>query len=201
MRKSLYLRNFRSQSSQQGYALFIVLMIMIVIALLVVTAVQSYNTEQRISTNEADRKLTLSLAEAALQKGEDKILEFDGKKVVFKAKCIGTIGGAETKGLCATPDAVVPDEIRNAIDVEKIKDNAWKVNAWERGEGKKLYIDENGESVIDIKTENVSKPPVYIIEYISTDASQGSIIYRVTAKAWGKNNNTVVMLQSYVSNE
>ena len=40
---------------QQGYALFIVLMMMIVIALLVVTATQSYNTEQRISTNDADR--------------------------------------------------------------------------------------------------------------------------------------------------
>ncbi|RKV65694.1 MAG: pilus assembly protein, partial [Neisseria sp.] len=26
-------------------------------------------------------------------------------------------------------------------------------------------------------------------------------IYRVTAKAWGKNENTVVMLQSYVANE
>ncbi|MDU1535200.1 MAG: pilus assembly protein PilX, partial [Neisseria sp.] len=35
-------------SAQKGFALFIVLMIMIVIALLVVTATQSYNTEQRI---------------------------------------------------------------------------------------------------------------------------------------------------------
>ena len=55
---------------QQGYALFIVLMMMVVIALLVVTATQSYNTEQRISTNDADRKLATTLAEAALREGE-----------------------------------------------------------------------------------------------------------------------------------
>ncbi|WP_165088751.1 pilus assembly PilX family protein [Neisseria yangbaofengii] len=195
MRKSRYLNNFAPRSAQHGYALFIVLMIMIVIALLVVTAVQSYNTEQRISTNEADRKLALSLAEAALQKGEDKILEFDGKKVTFKANCLGMIGNKETKGLCATPDAMVPTGSSNAIEVESSTGNAW-----ERMADKKLYIDENGQPV-DIQAENVSKPPVYIIEYISTNPSQGSTIYRVTAKAWGKNNNTVVMLQSYVANE
>ncbi len=196
MRKSRHLNNFAPQSSQHGYALFIVLMIMIVIALLVVTAVQSYNTEQRISTNEADRKLALSLAEAALQKGENKILEFDGKKVTFKANCLGTIGDTATKGLCATPDAVVPAESSNAIAVEPSTGLAW-----ERAEGNKLHIDINGHDVMDIKAENVSKNPKYIIEYISTDTSQGSMIYRVTAKAWGKNNNTVVMLQSYVANE
>ncbi|MGN7062071.1 pilus assembly PilX family protein, partial [Neisseria sp. P0001.S006] len=37
---------------QHGYALCIVLMMMVVIALLVVTSTQSYNTEQRISTND-----------------------------------------------------------------------------------------------------------------------------------------------------
>lgn len=190
MRKPIHLNSFAPRPSQQGYALFIVLMIMIVIALLVVTAVQSYNTEQRISTNEADRKLALSLAEAALQKGENKVRDFDGKKIVFKANCLGTIDGAETKGLCATPDVVIPSG-NNAIEMESSQGNAW-----ERG-----HIDTNGEEVTDIQTENVSRRPRYIIEYISPGTSLDSTIYRVTAKAWGKNNNTVVMLQSYVVNE
>ncbi|WP_373753873.1 pilus assembly PilX family protein [Neisseria weixii] len=192
MRKSRHLNNFAPQPSQHGYALFIVLMIMIVIALLVVTAVQSYNTEQRISTNEADRKLALSLAEAALRKGENKILEFDGKKIVFAANCKGKIGTTDTNGLCASPDAKSSGDI---------KVEATSGNAWEREESNKLYIDENSVRVTDIKVDNVSKEPRYIIEYISTDSAQGSTIYRVTAKAWGKNNNTVVMLQSYVSDE
>ena len=81
---------------QQGYALFIVLMMMVVIALLVVTATQSYNTEQRISTNDADRKLATTLAEAALREGENQIFDIEGKKTTFTAKC--------EKGLCSTPN-------------------------------------------------------------------------------------------------
>lgn len=68
---------------QQGYALFIVLMMMVVIALLVVTATQSYNTEQRISTNDADRKLTTTLAEAALREGENQIFDIEGKRLLL----------------------------------------------------------------------------------------------------------------------
>ena len=64
----------QSKSNQQGFALFIVLMMMVAIALLVVAAMQSYNTEQRISTNDADRKLAFSLAESALREGENSIL-------------------------------------------------------------------------------------------------------------------------------
>ncbi|HGO9047404.1 TPA: pilus assembly protein PilX, partial [Neisseria meningitidis] len=47
-------------------------------------------------------------------------------------------------------------------------------------------------------TRSVSKPPHYIIEYLGV--KNGENVYRVTAKAWGKNANTVVVLQSYVSN-
>lgn len=198
MRQPIRLKNITPCSAQQGYALFIVLMIMIVIALLVVTAVQSYNTEQRISANEADRKLATSLAEAALQKGENKILDFYEKRVVFSENCIGSIGDQQNeRGLCATPNAVVPASMAHAIQVAQ---NA-QGNAWERRDGNQLHIDTNGHEVTDIRSEDVDRAPRYIIEYISTDLEQGSTIYRVTAKAWGKNRNTVVMLQSYVSNE
>ncbi|MCD0228641.1 hypothetical protein LN378_27800, partial [Enterobacter hormaechei subsp. steigerwaltii] len=47
-------------------------------------------------------------------------------------------------------------------------------------------------------TRSVSKMPRYIIEYLGV--KNGENVYRVTAKAWGKNANTVVVLQSYVSN-
>lgn len=40
--------------------------------------------------------------------------------------------------------------------------------------------------------------PRYIIEYLGV--KNGQNVYRVTAKAWGKNANTVVVLQSYVGN-
>ena len=68
---------------QQGYALFIVLMMMVVIALLVVTATQSYNTEQRISTNDADRKFATTLAERHCVRVRIKFLILKVKRLLL----------------------------------------------------------------------------------------------------------------------
>lgn len=46
MRKQNTLTGIPTSDGQRGFALFIVLMVMIVVAFLVVTAAQSYNTEQ-----------------------------------------------------------------------------------------------------------------------------------------------------------
>lgn len=179
----------QSKSNQQGFALFIVLMMMVAIALLVVAAMQSYNTEQRISTNDADRKLAFSLAESALREGENSILNLpDSPK--FNDEC--------DNGLCrAANTAERPTgspQITGTSNVE----------AWLRKCGDKLCIDTKGkEYPKDAKVSlpnGVSKKPRYIIEYVS-NSSTGANIYRVTAKAWGKNDNTTVMVQSYVSNE
>ena len=43
----------------------------------------------------------------------------------------------------------------------------------------------------------LNKKPKYVIEWISDGTEQ--IVYRVTARAWGENTNTVVTLQSYVA--
>ena len=92
MRRPITLNHPAKASAQKGFALFIVLMIMIVIALLVVTATQSYNTEQRISTNDADHKFATTLAEAALREGENHIYEIEDGKKPFTDDC--------AEGLC-----------------------------------------------------------------------------------------------------
>ncbi|HFC8500127.1 MAG: pilus assembly protein [Neisseria sp.] len=179
----------QSKSNQQGFALFIVLMMMVAIALLVVAAMQSYNTEQRISTNDADRKLAFSLAESALREGENAILNLpDSPK--FNDEC--------DNGLCrAANTAERPTGSPQITGTSNIE-------AWLRKCGDKLCIDTKGkEYPKDAKVSlpnGVSKKPRYIIEYVS-NSSTGANIYRVTAKAWGKNDNTTVMVQSYVSNE
>lgn len=186
MRRPLYLKQ-TSAAKQQGFALFIVLMIMIVIALLVVAVTQSYNTEQRISTNDADRKLATSLAEAALRQGEHAIIALDDKTVTFTENC--------AQGLCQAVGAISSGN--------HVVEGAGTEDAWKRkpDNNNPPYIDTNGlEYAVNTANSGISKNPRYIIEYLSTDTS-GKTIYRVTAKAWGKNENTVVMLQSYVSNE
>lgn len=194
MRKQNTLTGIPTSDGQRGSALFIVLMVMIVVAFLVVTAAQSYNTEQRISANESDRKLALSLAEAALREGEFQVLDLEytaDSKVTFSENC--------EKGLCTAVNVrtnnVNEESFGNIVvqgtpTVEAVKRSCLANSA-------SLCIDNKG---MEYKkgTAGVSKMPRYIIEYLGV--KNGQNVYRVTAKAWGKNANTVVVLQSYVGN-
>ncbi|HFB4601346.1 TPA: PilX N-terminal domain-containing pilus assembly protein [Neisseria gonorrhoeae] len=198
MRKQNTLTGIPTSDGQRGSALFIVLMVMIVVAFLVVTAAQSYNTEQRISANESDRKLALSLAEAALREGEFQVLDLEytaDSKVTFSENC--------ENGLCTAVNVRTNDANGETFDNIVVKGKP-TVEAVKRPcpakSGKNstgLCIDNQG---VEYKkgTGNVSKMPRYIIEYLGV--KNGQNVYRVTAKAWGKNANTVVVLQSYVGN-
>ncbi|HHA4001799.1 TPA: PilX N-terminal domain-containing pilus assembly protein [Neisseria gonorrhoeae] len=198
MRKQNALTGIPTSEGQRGFALFIVLMVMIVVAFLVVTAAQSYNTEQRISANESDRKLALSLAEAALREGEFQVLDLEytaDSKVTFSENC--------ENGLCTAVNVRTNDANEEAFDNIVVKGKP-TVEAVKRScpakSGKNstgLCIDNQG---VEYKkgTASVSKMPRYIIEYLGV--KNGQNVYRVTAKAWGKNANTVVVLQSYVGN-
>ncbi|EMS1738998.1 pilus assembly protein [Neisseria gonorrhoeae] len=198
MRKQNTLTGIPTSDGQRGSALFIVLMVMIVVAFLVVTAAQSYNTEQRISANESDRKLALSLAEAALREGEFQVLDLEyaaDSKVTFSENC--------ENGLCTAVNVRTNDANEETFDNIVVKGKP-TVEAVKRScpakSGKNstdLCIDNQG---VEYKkgTGSVSKMPRYIIEYLGV--KNGQNVYRVTAKAWGKNANTVVVLQSYVGN-
>ncbi|CRY98363.1 TPA: PilX N-terminal domain-containing pilus assembly protein [Neisseria meningitidis] len=195
MRKQNTLTGIPTSDGQRGFALFIVLMVMIVVAFLVVTAAQSYNTEQRISANESDRKLALSLAEAALREGELQVLDLEydtDSKVTFSENC--------EKGLCTavnvrTNNTGNEEAFDNIVVQGKPTVEAVKRSCTAKSTG--LCIDKKGMEYKKGKG-SVSKSPRYIIEYLGV--KNGENVYRVTAKAWGKNANTVVVLQSYVSN-
>ena len=180
MRRPHHLNRSKA-SAQQGFALFIVLMMMIVIAFLVVAVTQSYNTEMRIGSNDADRKLAMSLAEAALRQGESDIADLS--RPSFTQNC--------TNGLCAMAGA----EARTQGEVT-IEADITNVVAWDRLCGENC-MDSNGRTYSAGTDTAVSRPARYIIEFIG-GKSDGREIYRVTARAWGRNANTVVTVQSYV---
>ncbi|MBY6282729.1 pilus assembly protein [Neisseria flava] len=192
MRRPITLNHPAKASAQKGFALFIVLMIMIVIALLVVTATQSYNTEQRISTNDADHKFATTLAEAALREGENHIYEIEDGKKPFTDDC--------AEGLCKAAN-VTAGTYTIASGTITVSGSS-KDEAWIREDNKKetKYIDINGIKYPGVNS-GAKKDARYIIEYLSTNSTDNRTIYRVTAKAWGENENTVVILQSYVANE
>ena len=90
----------KNRYNQGGFSLFIVMVIMLVIALLVIATSQSSNTEMRMSTNEADRKYAVSLAEQGLLDAEAIIKNWANSSnqtarpnLVFKSDC--------ADGLCA----------------------------------------------------------------------------------------------------
>ena len=84
--------------------------------------------------------------------------------------------------------------------------------AWVRECGTDKCIEKNGKKYEisgieedDKEYDEISgikiKKPRHIIEYLGTNSADKRTIYRVTAKAWGKNKNTQVVLQSYVASE
>lgn len=190
MRRPLHLSR-APRREQGGFALFIVLIMMIVIAFLVVAATQSYNTEMRIGSNDADRKMAMATAEAALRQGEGDISTL--KDPTFASNCAG--------GLCAAAASAAPspnpikDTPQGTIIVTIAgKDSA--IAAWERTSCTNGSCLENSGRTFAVP--GAAKAPRYIIEFINHTAATNTSIYRVTARAWGKNANTVVTVQSYV---
>ena len=191
MRRPLHLSR-APRREQGGFALFIVLIMMIVIAFLVVAATQSYNTEMRIGSNDADRKMAMATAEAALRQGEGDISTL--KDPTFASNCAG--------GLCAAAASAAPspnpikDTPQGTITITVAgKDRA--IAAWERqcGTTSASCLENSGRT---FAVPGAAKAPRYIIEFINHTAATNTSIYRVTARAWGKNANTVVTVQSYV---
>ncbi|HFC8090272.1 TPA: PilX N-terminal domain-containing pilus assembly protein, partial [Neisseria meningitidis] len=160
MRKQNTLTGIPTSDGQRGFALFIVLMVMIVVAFLVVTAAQSYNTEQRISANESDRKLALSLAEAALREGELQVLDLEydtDSKVTFSENC--------GKGLCTAVNVRTNNDNEEAFDniVVQGKPTVEAVKRSCTANSTNLCIDNKGTEYKK-GTQSVSKMPRYIIE-------------------------------------
>ena len=158
---------------QQGYTLFIVLIMMLVIALIVVASMQSTNTEMRISSNDADRKYAFSLAEQALRNGEQRIVTEQNKAFTAVAN-----SNSCTDGICG-------GKASDSTPVWKRSDSV--VNLNEANKGRHCLKNQSSN------TNNAC----YMVERLGEIADQNyKNVFRVTARAWGANNNTVVTLQS-----
>ena len=183
-----------NKPKQSGFSLFIVLIIMLVIAFLVIASTQSTNTEMRMSSNDADRKYALSLAETALRTGENQLGSLP-ENTQFNTNC--------NNGFCAPAGGVaLPGTGTDRFDVpanQRIGSctvSGCNTIAWERTEGGENILNDGNKS-IEVVASDAAKNPRYIIEYLNKD-NQDRYFFRVTARAWGKNDNTVVTVQSYV---
>ncbi|XXQ67342.1 pilus assembly PilX family protein [Neisseriaceae bacterium B1] len=186
------------KNSQRGFSLFLVMVLMLVIAFLVIVTTQSSLTEMRSSSNEADRKVALSRAELGLQEAESRILELSEDK-------------AHTTNFTDACDNGYCQPAKGSFDNDKIKapfaysgSSNSTVEAWYRcSENVNNNCKTNANStVLDSANHSIATADNtgrYIIEYLGTPAdSTDKEIFRITAKANGDNENTTVLLQSYV---
>ena len=194
------------KSIQKGFSLFFVMILMLVIAFIVIMTSQSSLTEMRSSTNEADRKFALSLAENGLREGEFAIKKaFDAKPTVtpFTADCKNG-WCLPSKGSYSSSHFNEPFEFDAAA--------APDIPAWERCAENpasesaslcpgKTVLDAGCDTSARCKKSNDGKTH-YIIEYLGArmDSVKAQQVdnFRITSRARGNNDDTVVTLQSYV---
>lgn len=200
-------------SKQQGFTLYMVLILMAVIAMLVLAGSQFLNTEMRLSTNDADRKYAFGLAEDALRGGEQYAYEQVHKEVLLKPEIAAALAASNMQGFF---DSTIVDKNNTsamftescasglcAPSIESVAGTALSyadTPAWDRVFSGKSVFDSDATSVkYDLATTaEVSKNPRYIIEYLGPAENIDTTLYRITARAWGRNQNTQVTLQSVI---
>lgn len=195
------------KSIQKGFSLFFVMILMLVIAFIVIMTSQSSLTEMRSSTNEADRKFALSLAENGLRAGEFAIkAAFDAKPNVtkFTANC--------KNGWCLPAKGSYSSNQSNKPFEFDTVTAAPDIPAWERcaaNPTRDQAASCPGKTVLDAGCDTNNRcrkssdgKTYYIVEYLGTrlDSVKEEQIdnFRITSRARGNNDDTVVTLQSYV---
>lgn len=185
-----------SYKNEAGFSLFIVLIMMVVIAFLVISTMQSTTMDSRTSANDSDYQLAMQNAQRGLWAGEEEIRNWEDNSSVthlFSCTC--------QKGLCAakklTSDKVGSNKQLSLEACEK-PENLQEV--WLRPNV--LTGTENDVS-FPLKAEEADKEASkgryyrFVIEYMGKN-SDSKFLFRITAKGWGRNASTVAMVQEVV---
>ena len=162
---------------QYGAILMVSLVLLFLFTLLISNLLQTSLLEEKISANEFSRSSAFQAAESALRDAEQFITSSDP---VFNPLELsnGPFQGADcVNGLC--PFYIFP--------LCLVADFNWSTKA--RGmSGSLPYVVQVPKYVIELVSHSVSD-----------DGESSDALFRITSRAWGKDINTVVQLQSYFS--
>jgi type IV pilus assembly protein PilX len=175
------MRSGRAVPREQGVALFIALVVLLIITILGISGLQTTTLEERMAAGARDRDLAFQAAEAALTQGE---------------AFVETLGPADmnqftanTNGLYVPPTD--PDDPPR-----------WEEVDWEN---------DTGIPTVGVSIDGLASQPKYIIEHMTTLQAEDDAlnisnlgtpigapteIFRVTAYAQGGTARAVVMLQA-----
>ena len=168
-------------STQQGVALFISLVLLLVLTIAGVSAVQTTSLEERMARNTHDHLLAFQSAESALREAEGWILAN-----------INSTGQFANNGANGLWTSMPYDEV----------DQRWEEDIWADGSGQSIGV----VNVVD----GVASQPRFIVEWVATvqrdenanmlGSSYNAVfdrieIFRITARGVGGTANARVMLQ------
>lgn len=185
---------------QQGAALVVGLVIMVVLTVLGITAARMAGLEERMAGNLRDRSLAMQAAEMALRDAEKDILGFGSRTIsgttLFWPNCNsdGNTGTADD-GLCTCGETInsgfLIDNARCVAGGVGYVSPVWTLVSM-TGAPSVQYAAFTGVQAIPL----VFSQPRYIIEgFRKTSGGGEAFYYRITVRAVGANPNTVVWLQ------
>lgn len=212
-------RRLTSCRLNRGSSLLISLVVLLAFALLVLAGSHYLLGEQRISANQNDRQFAFQLAELALRDAEQEIDLLDRTLIVkdqtegqlftdttplFTSDCSTDQATARwgKKGLCLTADRTTNQPVAWERSVTTTNGEVPLLSPCGNARG---YVYETDAGQCNDKGKitagsRVWSNPRYIVELIGQNSmkdSRSGRLYRVTARAWGRNQNTQVTVQSF----
>ncbi|TWI54331.1 type IV pilus assembly protein PilX [Pseudomonas duriflava] len=161
-------KNLRCRQEQQGSALIISLVFLLLLTMIGVTSIQDSTLQERMAGNERDRNLAFQAAEAALRAGEEFLRE---GSPVFTA--------SGSKGLLS-PDYSGVSPVEDGYQ--------WDAHS-QVFSGELAGLQAKPRYVIEWITSSVIKSS-------DTVEVENSNFYRITARAVGGSGESVVLLQA-----
>ena len=181
------------QSPQRGVSLIVILLMMVVLGFLALSGMSTGIVQERMAGNARDQNVALQAAEAGLRDAETDIESNIDANSGFDDPC--------NAGLCLPPSMVAV----GAVSTPRWQGLNWSTQA--RGYGSRTAT----AALLGPGNVALSSQPRYIIEMLpsiptadgssactgcTTIAVERARAYRITVRATGVRDTTVVMLQS-----
>ena len=161
----------RFPKRESGAALIVALLFLVILAMLGVSSMSSTTLEERMSGNARDQNVAMQAAEAALRDGERDLTGSATTRITvanFVASC--------ANAMCAegAPLTNLDDPLKSAF---------------------------YGQFTADLPFKGSPQQPRYMLELLNGMPAQTALPlstrnFRVTAKGYGQNANTIVILQT-----
>ena len=207
-------RTSRSRVRSRGFVLVVALLLIVAATLLTLSVLSSAGFQERMGAVDRDRRLALEAADAALTDGERDLMWYRGNSTSPTNNCatpgpacrVPRLGGSKSAtdagvGLNAVHyngGTLCGNGICDVDDYSTVAANAAKpwANAavWTTaGLAVPFGTYTNADPI-----PHVAKKPLYIIETIKSaqDSILQDLAYRITARGYGANPRTTVLVQS-----